>query len=149
MIDSVVGCVNAAIRQAWEAIAPGVEVVRGHPKPPFKLPAECLRIYWLSVGESAARADQVDAMVQLDIFVPDGNLAVALRRTTAIGQALGLNRPSPGRLAIYEGGDLAAPIGEAAIRVIEGEGWVNVPDDSPGIVHFARTLIVTATPLVA
>lgn len=148
MLDSVVGCVNTSMRLAWEAIAPAVPVVRGHPKPPATLPAECLRIYWLSVGEGDTRAGQVEGMLQVDVFVPNGNLNLALQRVTALGRALGLDRSTPGRLCVYEDGDLDLPIGEAAIRALPDEGWVNVPDPSPGIIHFARTLTITATPLV-
>lgn len=151
MLDHLYSSVNKAIEKTWQDIAPDVEVVYGHPAPPNSLPAECLRIYWLDHGSEGERVGQLLAMVQLDIFVPGQQVALALRRAKALNTAFGFDRGAGfGRLGVFDG---EALVGEGRITPLE-RGWLNGPGaerrsqqaTDPEQVHLVRTLDISATP---
>lgn len=137
---------NKDIAAIWGVIAPGVPVVFEHPTPPDTLPPECLRVYWLRNGGSTKQANEQDALVQLDVFVPASNRALALARASAINQALGFNvAPGYGRMGRWDWSTTPETLlSEMRVKPLE-DGWINVPDPKPAQVHFVRTVILTYT----
>lgn len=144
---------NRAIKRIWGEIVgvdaqgkPLLPVVFEHPEPPDTLPDECLRVYWLRNGGSTEQPNERDALVQLDVFVPGSNRAEALTRAALLDKALGfIESPGFGRMGRFDWS--TAPetmLSEMRVAPLE-EGWVNVPDPKPRMVHYARTVILTYT----
>lgn len=133
---------NAALRKAYNQIAPDTKVYLQTPDIASGLTIPCWRTYWLDFG----RADGTDvvAMVQIDIF-QDGISSVgpdikeALRKTDALDKILGLS-PDPNTSGIVEiYGPNKVVLSEMRLTTWE-QGWVTVPD-KPGILHLARTIV--------
>lgn len=148
MIADLYSSFNDALQAVWANLAPGVAFKIGHPDAPARLPPDCLRIYWLDHGGATDQANEVRAVVQVDVFVPSNNRVLALSRAQSLETSMGFNRaPGYGRLGVVlTGSNPAQFIGEARVVPFES-GWVDVEDPVPGVVHLARTLELYATPL--
>jgi hypothetical protein len=148
VIPDLYSSFNDALTAVWGTLAPGKPFVLGHPDAPARLPPECLRVYWLNHGGATDQANEIRAVVQVDVFVPGNNRVLALSRAQALESAMGFNRaPGYGRLGVVlTDSDPVEFIGEARVAPFE-DGWVDVEDPVPGVVHLARTLELYATPL--
>lgn len=148
MLDAIYSSVNKAVAAAWATIAPGVPIYYGHPTPPDTLPAECLRVYWLEYGAETGHGGQVYSLLQLDLFTPNRQTALALRRAKALNAAMKLGaNAGGGRLGIYDPAAPATLLGFARVTGLEA-GWLNGPDSpDPALVHLQRTIQVLSTPL--
>lgn len=137
---------NKAVAAHWSTIAPGVSVIYEHPAPPDTMPAECLRIYWLEPGGPTRQPNELMAMVQLDVFVPGNDRAKALDRAKRLDTALGFHSGGGfGEMGRFDYGTTPETL-LSMMRVEPFEsGWQQIPDPQPGLVHYARTVILTYT----
>jgi hypothetical protein len=142
---------NKTLAAVWADIVgvdgqgkPLVPVVFEEPTHPDTLPDECLRIYWLSNGGSTGQPNELEGMVQLDVYVPKNQRAIAQARCAALGDALGFTHGAgEGEVGRYDWTtNPPTYMGEMTISPLES-GWIRVPDPKPGMVHFARTIVLT------
>lgn len=111
-----------------------------------QIPIPCLRVSWLERGATTSRTDAIVALVQLSIFVGDGDEATANAWAEGITAALGFV-PGFGRFGVYDYAiDPPALVGQAEVRPLEG-GWVTASDPDPDVIHLAITLDLTFVPL--
>jgi hypothetical protein len=137
MVD-VYGSFNEAIAELWTGGAPGVPLLYDRPVSPATLPAECQLLDWSEHGTTTGLAGDPAGLVQLSVFVPDQQLAIALERAQGLDKGMGLEQmPYYGRLELFD--DVGAPAGWADVRALEPI-WLRIPDDTPGIIHLARTV---------
>lgn len=149
MLEHIYSSFNDAAEALWTIVAPGSAFRIGQPDKPKTLPADCLRVFWLDYGSQTGQPSETLSLVQLDVFVPSHNVAAAVARVAAIDEALGFTTGAGyGRLGIVETGS-APTVFLAEARIVPLEtGWLNVPDEVPGVVHLARTFELFTTPLL-
>lgn len=139
---------NKTIREIASEVAPGLEVVIGHPTgedgKPLSLPPDCIRIYWMEEGAAGRSPDEEEAMIQLDIFRSGNKVAEARTLAATLNDRLGFRAGAGfGILGRFDHAqDPPAYLSEMRIRPFEA-GWMTIPDPSPRQVHLARTFFLT------
>ena len=144
MIADAYTSTNKTIRGLWvdvTALAPETMITRQRGTEQAPIPG--LRVSWLERGTPTDRTDATAALVQLSIFVGDGDEATANRYAAGITAAMGFV-PGLGRFGVYD--SQSRLVGQAEVRPLEG-GWVTAPDPDPDVVHLATTLELTFSPL--
>ena len=147
MLEHIYASFNSAAEALWATIAADSAFRIGHPAKPKTLPADCLRVFWLDYGSQTGQPSETRSLVQLDVFVPGDAVGTAVARARALDDGMGFNASAGyGRLGVAEiDSDPVWFLG--TIRLVPLEtGWLNVPDDVPGVVHLARTVELFTTP---
>lgn len=141
---------NNAVSTAWATVAAGVPLQVDSPDDADALPAECLRVYWSEYGMPTDRSNEREAIIDIAVRVPPTgntpNAALALARCSALDAALHLSDANQ-----YAGGSNTGRLGRfdwtttpstylGMMECLPDGGWVPIPTNSPGLLHFARTV---------
>lgn len=135
---------NKTIQAIIAELEPGTPVIFGHPTgedgQALTLPPNCIRVYWLEEGQAGRSPDEEMAMIQIDIFKPDGRVADARALASKLNDKMGFRDGAGYGVMGRFDHTQATPVYLSEMRVRPWEaGWMTIPDRSPRQVHLART----------
>jgi hypothetical protein len=145
---------NKRITTLWTAIAPETVLVNTtlvtrfplivrNPTMPNTLPMECFQIFWMTFGHPGNVRGELVARVQLDIYVDNQDLLLAMRKGKALADGLGVNATAPFAVLPVFDYTAAPPRMIGTMRLLpQGSEWRDIPDPNPTTVHLARRLEV-------
>lgn len=140
---------NKALKSVWVQLvggttdAPAVDFIIRRPRGGQPLPNECLVVQWLNHGEETTQSNELEAVIQMDLYVPEGYVARVLERARSIASALGFHEQA-GYGRMWRSDFTVSPAQILSeMQIYPGSGWENV--DEAGVERLTRRIILTYT----